>query len=79
MRNGLPVYVGEEKCGIGGGHRPDHKIVQKSTVKPNGEGPPAPSWLAYDKQVLRFFAYFQETVHEKREEKYRIRKFVGMF
>ncbi len=25
-------------------------------------------------QVLRFYAYFQEAVHEKREEKYRIRR-----
>lgn len=30
-------------------------------------------------QVLRFFAYFQEAVHEKREEKYRIRGSVILF
>ena len=31
-------------------------------------------WVAFDKQVLCFNAYFQEVVHEKREEKYRFRK-----
>ena len=30
-------------------------------------------------QVLRFYAYFQEAVHEKREEKYRIRHCIILF
>ncbi|KAI8838822.1 EF-hand domain-containing member C2 [Chytriomyces hyalinus] len=37
-----------------------------------GEGLPA--WVAFDRKVLRFYAYFQEAVHEKREEQYRVRR-----
>lgn len=74
VRNGVPVFVGAEKSGIGGAVLPGQKSVQKSKVVANGTGQPAPSWVAYDRQVLRFSAFFQEAVHEKREEKYRIRK-----
>jgi len=74
MQNGVAVFVGEEKAGIGGLPLPGQKIKKKTTQVPNGEGPPLPSWVAHDRQVLRFSAFFQEAVHEKREEKYRIRK-----
>ncbi len=30
-------------------------------------------------QVLRFYGYFQEEVHERREEQYRVRKSVILF
>lgn len=73
MRNGVPVFVGEEKAGIGGKALPGQKIPPKSKIVPNGAGQPAPSWVVHDRQVLRFSAFFQEAVHEKREEKYRIR------
>ena len=53
---------------------PGQKIAPKSKIVPNGTGQAAPSWVVHDRQVLRFSAYFQEAVHEKREEKYRIRK-----
>eukprot|EP00933_Yihiella_yeosuensis_P029647 TRINITY_DN2328_c0_g2_i1.p1 TRINITY_DN2328_c0_g2~~TRINITY_DN2328_c0_g2_i1.p1 ORF type:complete len:651 (-),score=127.88 TRINITY_DN2328_c0_g2_i1:342-2294(-) len=33
----------------------------------------APAWLKHDRQVLRFYAYFQEPVHENPKETYRIR------
>ena len=33
-----------------------------------------PPWLKYDRQVLRFHAYFQESVVEDPSENYRIRK-----
>ena len=33
-----------------------------------------PSWVAFDRKVLRFYAYFQESIQERREEKYRIRR-----
>ena len=35
-----------------------------------------PPWLKYDRQVLRFYAYFQEHVVESSLENYRIRKVV---
>jgi len=34
----------------------------------------APKWLKYDRQVLKFFAYFQEPVVEDANENFRIRK-----
>ena len=33
-----------------------------------------PPWLKYDRQVLRFSAYFQESVVEDPSENYRVRK-----
>lgn len=35
--------------------------------------------MVYFFQVLRFYAYFQEAVHEKREEQYRIRRSIILF
>lgn len=35
-----------------------------------------PPWLKYDRQVLRFYAYFQEHVVESKLENYRLRKVV---
>ncbi|XP_029112636.1 EF-hand domain-containing family member C2 [Scleropages formosus] len=43
-------------------------------VFPQAKDSHYPPWLAFDKQVLCFDAHFQETVTEKREETYRIRK-----
>ncbi|KAI8916212.1 hypothetical protein EDD86DRAFT_186173, partial [Gorgonomyces haynaldii] len=34
----------------------------------------APSWVAFDRRVLRFYGYFHEAVNESRDEKYRIRR-----
>lgn len=34
----------------------------------------APAWLKHDRQVLRFYAYFQEAVHENPKENFRVRK-----
>ena len=33
-----------------------------------------PSWVEYDRKVLRFYACFKEAVNESRQENYRIRK-----
>ena len=49
-------------------------LTPKTSVFPKGEGPASPAWVAFDRQVLRFNAYFQEAVHELREEQYRVRK-----
>jgi hypothetical protein len=39
-----------------------------------GERRDRPAWLAFDKQVLCFDAYFQESITERPQEQYRIRK-----
>ncbi|XP_072118369.1 EF-hand domain-containing family member C2 isoform X2 [Mobula birostris] len=72
--NDVPVMVGEEKPGIGGEPLLGQKLKPKFSVFPKGQGSDAPSWVVFDKQVLCFKAYFQESVQERREEQYRIRK-----
>jgi len=42
--------------------------------------PPAvPAFVALDRMVLRFFAYFKEAVHESRMENYRVRKVTMLY
>merc|ERR1711998_278438 len=38
--------------------------------------PVQPAWVAFDRKVLRFDGYFQEAVHESRQETFRIRRCV---
>jgi len=73
-RNDVAVHVGESKSGIGGDLMPGGKPKPKHSCYPKGDGPQAPAWVAFDRQVLCFDAYFQESVHEMREEQHRIRK-----
>lgn len=67
------MLVGEEKPGIGGDLLRGQKMRPRNSAIPRGSGSALPSWVAFDRQVLCFDAYFQEAVHEKREEQYRIR------
>lgn len=73
-RNDVAVHVGEFKSGIGGDPMPGGKSKPRHSAYPKGSGKQAPAWVAFDRQVLCFDAYFQESVHEKREEQHRIRK-----
>ncbi len=66
--------VGEEKPGIGGELLPWQKNKPRSSKIPRGAGADLPAWVAFDRQVLCFNAYFQEAVNEKREEQFRIRE-----
>ncbi|XP_056610503.1 EF-hand domain-containing family member C2 [Triplophysa dalaica] len=72
--NGVPLMIGAEKPGIGGELLLGQRARPKYSLFPKGEGSDAPAWVAFDKQVLCFDAYFQETVPQSREEKYRVRK-----
>ena len=67
------MLVGEEKPGIGGELLRGQKVKPKNTVFPKGNGTNLPAWVAFDRQVLCFDAFFQEAVQEKREEQFRIR------
>uniref|UniRef100_A0A7S3GFT2 Uncharacterized protein n=1 Tax=Palpitomonas bilix TaxID=652834 RepID=A0A7S3GFT2_9EUKA len=42
--------------------------------KPGSDPKPVPRYVALDRRVLRFYGYFVEPVHERREETYRVRK-----
>ncbi|XP_033003020.1 EF-hand domain-containing family member C2 [Lacerta agilis] len=71
--NKVSMLVGEDKPGIGGEPLPGQKLKPKYSVFPRGVGCDAPSWVAFDKQVLSFDAYFDEEVPDKNQELYRIR------
>lgn len=62
-----------EKPGIGGELLPGQKRKPKFTVYPRGIGSDAPSWVAFDKQVLSFDAYSEDELPDKDQETYRIR------
>jgi hypothetical protein len=66
---------GDSKPGIGGEPLRGQKLKPKHSVFPCGpDGSKQPAWVAFDKQVLSFDAYFQEAVDEKREEQFCIRR-----
>ncbi|XP_037644734.1 EF-hand domain-containing family member C2 [Sebastes umbrosus] len=71
--NGVPM-IGSEKPGIGGELLAGQKMKPKYSVYPIGQGRDLPSWVAFDKKVLCFKAFFQEAVPQARDETYRIRK-----
>ncbi|KAJ3115917.1 EF-hand domain-containing member C2 [Phlyctochytrium bullatum] len=78
--NTVPVFK-EEASGIGQGGAPiagkeEKKIHTSVDIYPHSDklGENVPAWVAFDRKVLRFYAYFQEAVNEKREEQYRVRK-----
>ncbi|NWI26364.1 EFHC2 protein, partial [Sula dactylatra] len=71
--NNVAMLVGEDKPGIGGEPLLGQKLKPKYSVFPEGMGSDAPAWVAFDKQVLSFDAYFEEEVPDKNQELYRIR------
>ncbi|KAL0985420.1 hypothetical protein UPYG_G00156660 [Umbra pygmaea] len=70
--NGVRIMVGIDKPGIGGELLLGQKTQPNYSVFPNGQGSEYPSWVSFDKQVLSFDAFFQESEPQKQE--YRIRK-----
>ncbi|KAM4560712.1 EF-hand domain-containing family member C2 [Fundulus diaphanus] len=74
LSGGVSMPAEAKKPGIGGEPLVGQKITSKYSVYPKGEGKSLPSWLAFDKQVLCFEAYFQETVPVSDLETHRIRK-----
>ncbi|XP_061142306.1 EF-hand domain-containing family member C2 [Syngnathus typhle] len=72
--SGEPLLAGIEKPGIGGELLPGQRIKPKSSVYPTAATGGLPTWVAFDKQVLCFEAYFQEAVPEAPDEGERIRR-----
>ncbi|XP_040058288.2 EF-hand domain-containing family member C2 [Gasterosteus aculeatus] len=72
--SGLPMLVASEKPGIGGELLFGQMIKPKYSVFPKEQGRDLPSWVAFDKKILCFEAFFQEAVPEAQHETYRIRK-----
>jgi Ca2+-binding EF-hand superfamily protein len=73
------VAVFDIKSGIGGEPLPGQTTAKNRSIYPEGIGSGQPTWVAFDRQVLRFFAYFQEGIEEKAEEQFRIRNCVILF
>ncbi|XP_003389005.1 PREDICTED: EF-hand domain-containing family member C2-like [Amphimedon queenslandica] len=55
------------------------QLDKNRSVYPEGVDKGEPAWVAFDRQVLRFNAYFQEGIEEKREEQFRVRNCVILF
>lgn len=72
-KNGVQMMVGENRPGVGGVPLAGQDLRPKNSVYPKGEGSDKPAWVAFDKQVLCFDAYFQESVVERASEQYRVR------
>lgn len=66
--------VGDYKPGIGGEPLDWKKPAPRHSAIPRGSGSSVPAYVAFDKQVLSFDAYYQEAINERREERYRVRK-----
>jgi hypothetical protein len=64
---------------VGGQPLPGQDLRPKNSVYPRGEGSDKPAWVAFDKQVLCFDGYFQESVVERAGEQYRVRNVKIMF
>jgi len=71
--NETAMVTGAHRPGIGGRPIPGQVIPPKFSNFPKGIGATAPAWVAYDRQVLNFKAYYQEGVIERRDEQYRVR------
>ncbi|XP_077920036.1 EF-hand domain-containing family member C2 isoform X4 [Halichoerus grypus] len=69
------MLVSEDKPGIGGELLLGQKMKPKYSEFPKGMGSDAPSWVAFDKQVLSFDAYLEDEVPDKSQENYRIRRY----
>lgn len=71
-QNEVAMLVGDNKAGIGGVPMAGQKPSEGSKF-PKGHGASRPAWVAFDRQVLCFDAYFQESVQERQDEQYRVR------
>jgi len=50
------------------------KLQQNRSRIPRGNGPDLPAWVAFDKQVLSFDAFYVEEVTQRQSEPYRVRR-----
>ncbi|CAI9736981.1 EF-hand domain-containing family member C2-like [Octopus vulgaris] len=71
MQNEL-YYTGDTKPGIGGEPHPQQEVPPVRTELSFAKQTNMPAWVAFDRQVLSFNAYYQESVQELKEETYRI-------
>eukprot|EP00698_Gefionella_okellyi_P017111 TRINITY_DN4961_c0_g1_i1.p1 TRINITY_DN4961_c0_g1~~TRINITY_DN4961_c0_g1_i1.p1 ORF type:complete len:564 (+),score=138.45 TRINITY_DN4961_c0_g1_i1:103-1794(+) len=80
FRNGVAVFE-HQKPGIGGSEllgqtsKAKTRSAALATIRASANsGDYIPAWVAFDRQVLRFYGYFLEGVHESPQEAFRVRK-----
>lgn len=71
--------VGATKPGIGGQQLPFQEPKPNNSRIPRGSGPDLPAWVAFDKQVLCFEAYYSESVGHRPGEPFRIHRCKVLF
>lgn len=71
-KNEVGFLFGDDRPGIGRDPLPGQRRPASHSRYPPGEGGNMPSWVAFDKQVLCFDAYYQEGVQESRNEQFRV-------
>ncbi|XP_049854500.1 EF-hand domain-containing family member C2-like isoform X1 [Schistocerca gregaria] len=74
LYNKLPILSVREKPGIGGESVTKSESEKRINLPKPAEAPELPAWIAYDKQVLCFDGFFQESVEETKGYAYQIRK-----
>lgn len=77
--NNVSLLVGESKPGIGGEPLPGQQMKHKHSVFTKEVGSDAPAWVAFDKQVLSFDAYVEDTVRDVSQENYGPRYYKILF
>jgi len=51
----------------------EERAAAKDSARNTSRPPDPPAWLKHDRQILRFYTYFQEPVHESPNENFRVR------
>jgi hypothetical protein len=69
--NNVPLLAEANRPGIGGNSL--HDVQSSPCLHPRSNGALVPSWRVYEKQMLRFFGYFKDTLTESKIS-YQIRK-----
>nr|CAD7408838.1 unnamed protein product [Timema poppensis] len=64
--NSVTILTEKLKPGIEGAPLPWSRPSKYPSIYARAEAPELPAWIVFDKQVLCFDAYFQETVQEQR-------------
>lgn len=57
----------------------DREGSRKPSTYMGGEAIDLPPWIVYDKQALKFDAYFQETLHEINRSPFQVREVKLLF
>ncbi|XP_075235583.1 EF-hand domain-containing family member C2-like isoform X2 [Lycorma delicatula] len=75
----VPCLSDKERPGISGVPLPGSSFSRYPSLYAKGDSPELPPWITYDRQVLKFDAYFQEMIPEVAGYNHIIRKCIIYF